>query len=260
MASQPNERNHIVAGLDIGGSSIKHGLVDAITGELSSEPGTMPITESFTPAHLTETVRRCLALHNWDGPMGVGYPGVVIDGVARSGAHVDPAFIGVNWLETLKTLTAGPVVLLNDADAAGTAEMKFGAGKEYNSSSGGTVLVITLGTGIGSAVFHGGKLLPNTEFGHMLMGDIEAEDLAAGSVKVREGLEWGDYGARLGRFLAELEKLLTPELIVIGGGISEDFAHFAPYLDLRTRTVPARFRNRAGLIGAALAVDLGNGR
>jgi polyphosphate glucokinase len=144
--------------------------------------------------------------------------------------------------------------LINDADAAGLAEVRFGAGVDRSKDS---VLVVTLGTGIGTAFFHSGKLFPNTEFGHLLLGDTEAEDLAAGSVKVAEDLSWETYGTRLSRFLTEMERLISPDLIIIGGGISENFERFHPFLRTDCKVTAARLGNDAGLIGAALAVERG---
>jgi polyphosphate glucokinase len=260
MSKHSESQERLVLGLDIGGSAIKYGLVNIDTGAVCSEANSRPVEEPFDPAALTEAVRLCLQDHHWSGPMGVGYPGVVKNGVPYTAAHVHDSFVGVNWLGILRELTDGPVALLNDADAAGMAEMRFGAGAQRVPTANGTVLVITLGTGIGSAVFNAGRLLPNTEFGHMLLGDKEAEELAAGSIKVRENLNWEAYGLRLSRFLTEMERLLSTDLIIIGGGISENFAQFEPYLNLKTKTVPAYFRNRAGLIGAALAVTADNHR
>jgi polyphosphate glucokinase len=199
-------------------------------------------------------IRDCLSELNWTGPLGVGYPGVIKRGTIYSAAHVDDRFIGRNWLEELRTLTGSPVALINDADAAGLAEMRFGAGSGQASTEGGTVLVATLGAGIGTAIFHAGHLLPNTELGHMLLGNVEAEDLAAGAVKARENLSWEEFGQRLNLFLSELERLFSPDLVIVGGGISSDFDQFQPFLEVKVPVSAAHFRNRAGLIGAALAV------
>ncbi|MEW5796886.1 MAG: polyphosphate--glucose phosphotransferase [Candidatus Zixiibacteriota bacterium] len=244
----------LVLGFDIGGSLIKCAVVDITTGQTRTEPIQVPLPQPATPTAVFAELRAALGREKWHGPVGVGYPGVVKNGFTLTGAHLDRSFIGLNWLDDLRKLTAQPVALINDADAAGLAEIRFGAARIFAAPDAGTVLLVTLGTGIGSALFHGGRLLPNTEFGHMLMGEREAEQWAAGSVRIRENLDWPAYGARVGRFLREMEKLVSPDLIVVGGGVSENFALFGPHIDIGCATVPAELGNRAGLIGAALAV------
>jgi polyphosphate glucokinase len=237
-------------GIDIGGSSLKYGQVEVISGRLIGVSDSIDLVLQATPAQLLEAIREARSRLNWTGPIGIGYPGVVKQGCTLTAAHLDDSFLGLDWLAQLKSALGDGIALLNDADAAGLAELHFGAGA---GSNGGSVLLVTLGTGIGTAFFCNGKLFPNTEFGHMLLGDIEAEDLAAGSVKVREGLSWEEFGARLTRFFREMERLIAPDLIIVGGGISENFDRFQPFLDIKCRTVAARLGNDAGLIGAALA-------
>jgi polyphosphate glucokinase len=190
--------------------------------------------------------------------VGLGYPGVIKQGVTLTAAHLDEGFIGIDWYSRVRQLSPSTVALLNDADAAGLAEINFGAGRPYNHDRAGTLLMITLGTGIGSAVFCGGRLLPNTEFGHMMLGEQEAEDLAAASVRVGENLNWAAYGRRVDRFLREIARLIAPDRIVIGGGISENFDNFRRYLTINTTVVPAQLKNTAGVIGAAWAADRRN--
>ena len=168
--------NQPVLGIDIGGSALKFAPVDVETGQLTAPAQSLPIPQPATASALLESVRKCRSIFNETDSFGVGFPGVVKDGVIQFAPHVDKSLIGHSWLDDLRSLTASPVALLNDADAAALAEMQFGAG-----SPSGTVLLITLGTGIGSALVRDGLLVPNTEFGHLLLGDIEAEDLAAAS-------------------------------------------------------------------------------
>lgn len=242
-----------VLGCDIGGSSVKSALVDTETATLLTEPVLTRLTEHPTPAALIECLAGIVRSHDWTGPLGIGYPGVIKMGVTLSAAHVDSSFIGIDWYSHVNRLTPGSVALLNDADAAGLAEMNFGAGRSYNHDRGPTVLLATFGSGIGTAVFHGGRLLPNTEFGHMMIDDLEAEDLAAAAVITRFQLDWPEYGRRVDRFLRAVNKLISPDLIIIGGGISEKFEHFRRYLTVNVRVAPAVFKNAAGLIGAAWA-------
>lgn len=245
-----------VLGIDVGGSTIKYAPVDIAAGTVLHAPEEIPLPQPATPSALLRIIKNMLGELPWAGPFGVGYPGVVKDGRTLTAAHVDQSFIGHNWLRELHALTSEPIALINDADAAGLAEMRFGAGRKLSVRGAGTVLIVTLGTGIGTALFHGGGLLPNTEFGHMQMGEREAEDWAAGSVRIKEQLDWAEYGGRVNRFLQEMDKLVSPDLIVLGGGISENFALFHPYLKVPCPVQAAELGNQAGLIGAALAVSL----
>ena len=245
-----------VLGLDIGGSAIKAAPVDVDSGRLLSDPQQFPVPDRVTPDVLLTAVGSCLSRFKWTGPLGVGYPGVVKSGHTLSAAHVDDSFIGLDWLAQLRTLTDSSVALLNDADAAGLAEIHFGAGAAHAASDDKTVLVMTLGTGIGTALFRSGQLFPNTEFGHVQMGEAEAEDQAAAAIRIKDQLDWPQYGRRVNRFLVEMERLLSPDLFIIGGGISENFDKFSACLDVRAEVVPAALGNNAGLIGAALAVRL----
>jgi len=202
-------------------------------------------------------VKQLLDHFKWSGPLGCGYPGVVKNGVACSAANISPNWLGVNLERKFGELTAGEVRVINDADAAGLAEMRFGAGRTYDRADGGTVLMLTFGTGIGSAFFRNGSLFPNTEFGHIYMKQgLEGEDLAAGSVRTRENLSWRDWGERVNDYLIEMNKLVSPDLIIIGGGVSENFDRFKDHLTVDSSVVPARMANDAGIIGAALAVNL----
>ncbi len=242
--------NQPVLGIDIGGSSLKFGPVDTTSGQMTAPAQSLSLPQPATAIALLKSVRECRSIFSDTDSFGIGFPGVVRNGVIQFAPHVDQSLVGHDWLTELKSLTEAPIALLNDADAAALAETKFGPGSQT-----GTVLLITLGTGIGSALIRDGFLVPNTEFGHLLLGDTEAEDLAAGAVKTRENLAWDEYGDRLNRFLLEMDRLLSPDRIVIGGGISEDFEHFKDYLRVKAEVVPAALGNTAGLIGAALAVS-----
>jgi len=245
-----------VLGIDIGGSFIKFAPVDVNRGETLSEPAQIDPPQPATPEKLSAAIRSIMKSLKWSGPIGVGYPGVVKHGRTMSAAHMDSSFIGHDWLRDLRELTKKPIGLINDADAAGLAEVHFGAARDYSSRESGTVLVVTLGTGIGTALFVGGRLLPNTEFGHMSMGEREAEQCAAASVRIKNNLDWPDFGQRVNLFLREMDRLLSPDLIVIGGGISENFGKFRAHIKVACPVVAAQLGNRAGLIGAALAVDM----
>jgi len=238
-------------GCDIGGSSVKSAIVDTDTALLLSEPIVTRLPDKPTPDTLGECLAAIIRNHSWTGPLGIGYPGVVKRGITLTAAHVDDSFIGIDWYSQVRRLTPGPVALINDADAAGLAEMQFGAGRACRDQGDTTVLMATLGSGIGTALFHGGRLVPNTEFGHMFVGEQEAEEIAAGAVFTRLQLDWPEYGRRVDRFLREVGKLVSPDLIIIGGGISENFERFQPYLTVNIPVVPAVFKNAAGLIGAA---------
>jgi len=239
-------------GFDIGGSSIKWARVDTDTGRLLSELRSIPLPAPAGPVAVLRLIRDAVPPSDRLLPVGIGYPGVIKRGVTLTAAHMDPSFIAVDWLAQLRAAIGPNVALLNDADAAGLAELHFGAGTDFCRPEAGTVLVLTLGTGIGSALFHGGQLLPNTEFGHLRWNDRDIEDIAAASVRVREKLVWPEYAAQVNLFLGEMDRLLSPDLVIVGGGISENFNLLGPHLVARARIVPARLGNAAGLIGAAL--------
>ena len=245
-------RNNLVLGIDIGGSGIKSAPVDTAEGRLVGEPTYTAITGATTPDETKDIVRDLITRYSNEAPVGIGYPGVVKNGTVRSAANVSCDWLNKNIAEFFQTLTTGAVRVINDADAAGLAEMKFGAGKDYDRKGGGTVLLLTLGTGIGSALFRDGLLFPNTEFGHVFLDDgREGEAVAAASVRVRENLDWAAWSARLNRYLKEMEKLVTPDLIILGGGIVENFDRFKADLKTTAETRPAETGNDAGLIGAA---------
>ncbi len=235
-------------GIDIGGSGIKGAPVDLDTGTLETERYRIPTPEPSTPRAVAETVVRVLAHFGWSGPFGCTFPGVVTAGVVRTAANVDPAWIDTPLEEMLAASTGCAVAAVNDADAAGLAEARFGAAKGRD----GVVVLTTLGTGIGSALLVGGHLVPNTEFGHLEVDGADAETRASDAARDREGLSWEEWAGRLERYYRALEGLVWPELFVVGGGVSKKSENFLPLLDLRTEIVPAQLRNSAGIVGAAL--------
>ena len=247
--TQPDE----VLGIDIGGSAVKTAPVDIRTGKIITGPESIESKPDATPADLTKIVCDAIKMFSWEGPIGIGYPGVVKNGVALSAANVSRTWLNVNIKNAFQNLAPGPVTVINDADAAGLAEMHFGAGIHRHHKGGGTVLLLTLGTGIGSALFIDGHLVPNTEFGHLFVESVEAENLAAASVRVREELSWNEWASRLNRVLAEYEKLLSPDQIILGGGITENYDKYGKLLKARAQLSPAQMLNSAGIIGAALA-------
>lgn len=236
-------------GIDIGGSGIKAAPVNTDTGELLAERHRIDTPHPATPDAVIDVLTQLCTHFDWDGPVGVAFPGVVRGGAILTAANLHEAWIGMDAASSFTKALGLPTTVLNDADAAGVAEVLFGAARDIS----GTVIVVTLGTGIGTALFSDGRLLPNTELGHLDLGGTEAEAQASARVKEAEDLSWKKWGKRLTMFLAELERLLWPDLFVIGGGISKQFAKYCERLDLDTPVRPAVLRNRAGIVGAALA-------
>jgi len=238
-----------VLGIDIGGTGIKAAPVDVAAGRPVAERVKLPTPRPATPDAVRPVVRRLVDQFAWQGPIGITFPGVVSAGMIRTAANLDPGWIGVNGPAFLGEAAGQPVTVLNDADAAGIAEMRFGAGQGQQ----GTVLLLTLGTGIGSALFYNGVLIPNTEFGHIEIGGKDAEARASERVREEEDLSWGKWAGRVDTYLDKMEALLSPDLIIIGGGISKKSSKFLPRLTLKARVVPAALLNDAGIVGAAMA-------
>jgi polyphosphate glucokinase len=238
-----------VLGIDIGGTGIKGAPVDTRSGQLLADRHRILTPQPATPDAVADVVAELARFFDWDGPAGATFPAVVKHGVAHTAANVDQSWIGTDAGALFATAIGGAVTVVNDADAAGIAEMRFGAGR----SKDGVVLVVTLGTGIGSALFVEGVLVPNTELGHLQMDGQDAEDLAAESVREKDELSWKKWSKRLNEYLQMLEGLLSPDLFVIGGGVSKKSGKFLPRLDLQTEVVPAQLLNEAGIVGAALA-------
>jgi len=246
-------------GVDVGGTGIKAGIVDTATGILAAPTLQVPTPRPATPeavaaamAELVDTISARVGAAPASAPVGVALPAVVRWGTTRSAANIDPGWLGLNVENFLAGRLNRGVCALNDADAAGLAEVRFGAGRGIP----GTVLVITLGTGIGSALVLNGQLVPNTELGHLELDGIAAEARASALARERDGLNWYRYTERLQRYFSRLEFLLAPDLIVVGGGISACSENFLPGLRLDTPVVPARLENTAGITGAALQAAL----
>ncbi|HLI36407.1 MAG TPA: ROK family protein [Streptosporangiaceae bacterium] len=242
-------------GIDIGGTGIKGAPVDVATGTLLAPREKIDTPRPAIPEAVAEVVRQLTASFGWSGPTGITFPGVVIDGVAHTAANLDRAWIGRDARELLGKAAGHEVQVLNDADAAGVAEMRLGAGR----GEGGTVLMLTFGTGIGSALFIDGVLVPNTEFGHLEIRGKDAEMRASERVKKARNLNWKQWAGRVEEYLKRVESLVWPHLIIIGGGISKSSDKFLPLLSgLRARVVPAAMLNDAGIIGAAMAAHPGS--
>lgn len=245
-----------ILGIDIGGSGIKGAPVDLKKGELAAKRIRISTPQPSKPEAVANTVAKIVARFSWQGPIGCTFPAVVKKGVVYTAANVDTDWIGTNGRKLLEAKTGCRVQLLNDADAAGIAEMNYGAGKGRK----GTVFVLTFGTGIGSALFIDGKLMPNTELGHLeiLCGSqagIEAEHHASDLVRKKQRLSWGEWAARVSDLLDVLDALFSPDLFILGGGVSKKHHKYLPLLRTKTEVVPARLLNDAGIVGAALAAE-----
>ncbi|HET6358601.1 polyphosphate--glucose phosphotransferase [Streptomyces sp.] len=240
-----------VFGVDIGGSGIKGAPVDLERGNLAQERHKVLTPQPSTPDAVAGGVAEVVSHFGWSGPVGITFPGVVTSGVTRTAANVDKGWVDVDASKLLGDRLGGlPVTILNDADAAGIAEMTFGAGRGRE----GTVMLLTFGTGIGSAVFIDGRLVPNTELGHLELHGHDAEKHASTKVKDDEGLSWHHWAHRVQKYLEHVEMLFSPELFIIGGGVSRKAAKFVPLIKgIRAEIVPAELQNNAGIVGAAMA-------
>lgn len=238
-----------ILGVDIGGSGIKGATVDTEAGEFVTERLRIDTPQPATPTAVAEVVAEIATHFNWGAPIGCTFPAVVQHGVTLTAANVHEDWIETDAKSLLETATGNPVLVLNDADAAGIAEMKFGAGRDQS----GLVAILTLGTGIGSSLFIDGHLVPNTELGHLIIRGKDAETRATDRARQEKGYSWKQWGKRLSEYLQYLESLITPDLFIIGGGVSKRYAKFFPFIDCKTEIVPAQLRNRAGIVGAAVA-------
>lgn len=243
-------------GIDFGGTGIKGAPVDLDAGDFAAERERIRTPEASTPENIAEIFVELLAkFPDCTGAVGVTVPGVVRHGVVLSAANIDKSWIGTDADRLFTAATGREVHVVNDADAAGLAEVRYGAARGRS----GLVIVTTLGTGIGSAMVNDGMLVPNSELGHLEIDGHDAESRAANSARTREELSWEQWAERLTRYYRTLEMLFSPELFVVGGGVSKDSAEFLPLLDLDTEIVPATLRNRAGVVGAALYASEGGG-
>lgn len=239
----------ITLGIDIGGSGIKGAPVDTETGALIAERYRIPTPDSGKPQPIARVVGEICEYFNWQGPTGCGFPAAVQRGVVRTAANIHKKWVGVQAAELFSEVSGCPTVVMNDADAAGLAEMQFGAGRGRS----GVVVIVTIGTGLGTSVFTNGCLVPNTELGHIEIDGYDAEYRASDAARKRDGLSWKRWGKRFNRYLLTLEKLLWPEVFILGGGVSKKHAKFFPYLTVEAEVLPAGLLNEAGIVGAALA-------
>jgi len=238
-----------ILGIDVGGSGIKGAPVDTDTGEILAERVRIKTPKDAEPQPVADVVAEIAKSFSWQHPIGIGFPAPIKGGVAMMAANISPKWVGTNADELFSEVTGCDCHMINDADAAGLAEMSFGAGKEHP----GTVIMLTLGTGVGTAIFYDGKLLPNTEFGHLDMKGKDAEHRVSDAVRQSEGLSWKVYAKRLNKYLMEMEKLFWPDLFIAGGGISKQSEKYLPLLKIRTPIITAQLLNQAGIVGAALA-------
>jgi polyphosphate glucokinase len=240
----------IALGIDIGGSGIKGALVDTETGELVSERIRLDTPEPSTPQACIAVIRQIVEGLQYQGPIGVGIPGIVIHGTLYSAANIDKGWIGFNAEEAIAQETGCTAVVRNDADVAAVAEHHFGAGHNQM----GIVMMFTLGTGIGAAMFVDGRLVPNLELGHLFLRNmkVDAENYASERARKEKKLSWQEWGERLNHYFQHIEFLFSPELIIIGGGVSKKHDKFLKYIKTRAKIVPAELRNEAGIVGAAV--------
>jgi polyphosphate glucokinase len=237
-------------GIDIGGTGIKGAVVDTSTGELVTERKRFLTPHPATPDAVAEVVGQLVAEADWTGPVGATFPAVIKHGVAQSAANVDPSWIGTDADEVFTRAVGlgSAVTVLNDADAAGIAEDRFGAAKGVS----GLVILLTFGTGIGSALLVNGVLVPNTELGHLELDGYDAETRAAASVRDEHGMSYRQWAKRVNAYMSHVERLFSPDLFVVGGGISKKAEKWVPLLELKTPVEPAQLLNDAGIVGAAI--------
>lgn len=246
--AQTPEAGDRVLGIDVGGSGIKGGIVDLSRGELVTDRHRIKTPQPATPKAVAKVARQLSDHFAWDGRVGVAIPTIVRRGVVHSAANIDPSWMGVDAVKRFTKVLERPVWVLNDADAAGLAELHFGHAKDY---ADGVVILLTFGTGIGSAIFVEGELLPNSELGHLELKGDDAEHWASARAREEEGLSWEAWGGRVNEYLRHVEFLFSPDLIIIGGGVSRRSEKFFPYLETSARILPADLENRAGVVGAA---------
>jgi len=237
-----------VLGIDIGGSGIKGAPVDIEEGTLLAERYRLITPDPSTPEAVADCIDQIAKYFQWEGRIGCGYPGAVKNGVTLTAANVDEGWINCDAKSLIEQVTQCKTSVINDADAAGLAEIRFGAGRDIQ----GVVIMITLGTGIGTALFVDGHLLPNAELGHLDIRGKDAETRASDRARSRKNLSWKDWAKRLDEYFLYLEKLFWPDLIIVGGGASKNHEKFIPHLTIHTPIIPAQMFNAAGIVGAAL--------
>ena len=238
-----------ILGLDVGGSALKGAIVNVDTGDMVTERVRIATPDGAKPSDMALVAADIIKKLKWKGPIGCGFPAVVKDGTAFSAANIDSSWIGTNVSKTFSIACNCPVFTANDADVAGVAEMSFGAGKDFHK---GIVLFLTLGTGIGTALFNNGLLFPNLELGHIEIRGKDAEKRASAAQRTEKKLSYREWAERLQEYLEKMEFLLSPDVIILGGGISKDADKFLHLLHTRANLLPAQLQNHAGIIGAAM--------
>ena len=240
-----------VLGIDVGATGIKGAIVEISEGDFASERIKYPTPNPSSIENVIEVIGKLIRDFNWEGkPFGVGFPSVIKGGICHTASNIDNAWIGFNLLQALRQSFSQNVILINDADAAGHAELEYGNLVDKQ----GTVVLLTLGTGIGSAVFHDGILLPNTEFGHLKYKKSVAEKYASNKAREDKDLSWKEWGNELDAVISHIDFVFSPDLFILGGGISKKYHKYSEYLVLRHKIVPAKLLNKAGIVGAALAM------
>lgn len=238
-----------ILGIDIGGSGIKGAPVDTDTGALLAPRFRIRTPKPAKPKPVADTVAEIAQHFDWHGPVGCGFPAAIRKGVVLTAANIAKKWVGTDAATLFSKTTGCPSLIINDADAAGIAEMTFGAGRDQQ----GVVLIVTIGTGLGTSLFADGCLLPNTEFGHIEIDGKDAEQHASDAARKRKDLSWKEWSKRLDRYLHTMEQLVWPDLIILGGGVSKKHEKFIPRLSVQAEVVPAQLLNEAGIVGAALA-------
>ena len=235
-------------GIDVGGTGIKGAIINTVTGQLITDRKRLPTPQPANPQLIIETIVELIQLFDWKKEIGCGFPSVIQKGVVRTASNIDRQWIGLNAADLLTEASGCPTYVINDADAAGKAEIAFGSGQGKK----GNLIFLTIGTGIGSALFHEGSLYPNTELGFLKIKGRYGENYAANSIREAEHLSWSQWGKRFSRYLKRVEFLLTPDLFILGGGISKKFEKFKKHLTVDIPVKAAKFMNNAGIIGAAM--------
>lgn len=236
-----------ILGVDVGASGIKGAIVDLKSGELLSERKRLVTPRPADPENMGQTFGELVRSFDWKGPVGCGFPAVIKDGTALTAANIDDAWINTSVARTFSEASGCDVRVCNDADAAGVAEMAFGVGKGKK----GVVVLVTIGSGLGTALFTDGRLVPNTEFGHVFLKNMVAEHYASNTARKKYDLSWDKWGRRFNEYLMHLEKILTPHLIILGGGTSKKFKNYEQHITVTCPVTPAKLLNNAGIVGAA---------
>lgn len=241
----------MILGIDIGGTGVKGGLVQLPQGVLKGDPVHVPTPHPATPAALTRAVKKLMGHLQWKGAVGVGFPGPIRGGIVETAVNLSPQWVGKNPARIFQKATGQKFVVINDADAAGLAEVHHGAGKKEKE----VIVMITLGTGIGSALFHRGELIPNTELGHLTIRGKDAEKSASAKAREENDWSWKKWSRKVREYLRQVDRLLNPDLIIVGGGVSKRAEKWLPRASqgVRAKVVPAKLHNEAGIVGAAMA-------